>query len=266
MNNTLFRILILVFLISLVVTGCKSKKGVVKKRAKKASSAVVIDKVKDVCLDYNSIEIKGSAKTEFDGKKYNFTIVFRNYKDKEIWVSVRAMLGIEVARLQCTPDNVKIFSRIAGIKESGDWSKMTEFLGYPIDYYTFQGMMTRGLFVPGKSRLDELGHYIHRNSESGILLVPDYNSKTFMEQNKNADFWPQYLVDNESFTIVKMRIVPTRNEWQLEANYGNYSNDDFGGLPNSFTLNAVDEGQDLELFFKVQSVIINQDLKMPFQW
>ena len=266
MNNTLFRILIAVFLLTSVLTGCKSKKGVVKKRKVKSDSAVVIEKVKDLGLDYNSIEIKGSAKTEFDGKKYNFTIIFRNNKDEEIWVSVRAMLGIEVARLHCTPENVKIISRIAGVKESGDWSKMTDFLGYPIDFYTLQGMMTRGLFVPGKSILDELSKYIHRNSESGILLVPDYNSDSFMEENKKASFWPQFLIDNESYTIVKTRIVPTRNEWQLEADYGNSSNDDFGGLPNSFKLTAVDEGQDLELSFKVQSVIVNKDLKMPFQW
>lgn len=266
MNNPLFRIFIAIFLLASLLSGCKSKKGVVKKRKKKSESAVVIEKVKDLGIDYNSIEIKGSAKTEFDGKKYNLTIIFRNYKNREIWVSVRAMLGIEVARLYCTPENVKVFSRLAGIKESVNWSKMTDILGYPIDYYTFQGMMTRTLFIPDKPELEELSHYIQRNSKSGILLVPDYNSNSFMEDNKKANFWPQFLVDKESYVLVKTRIVPTRNEWQLEAYYGNNINDDFAGLPNRFKVTAIDEGQDLELSLKIQSVIINEDLKMPFQW
>ena len=48
MNNILFKIFVTVFLMTSVLTGCKSKKGVVKKRSKKSDSSIVIEKVKDL--------------------------------------------------------------------------------------------------------------------------------------------------------------------------------------------------------------------------
>jgi hypothetical protein len=266
MNRRYFKPAIAVLCVVIVLSSCKAKKQTISAKKAKTDSAVLIQKVKSTGIDYNTIEIKGSAKTEIDDKKYNFSIIYRNVKDQEIWVSVRAMLGIEVARMKCTPEEVRIFSRMADINESGDWSKMAEFLGYPIDYYTFQGMMTRNLFIPFKNSLEDLTGYISRNSQSGLLMVPDYNNKSFIEQRKDVEFWPQFLIDSEDFYITKTRIVPTGNDWQFEADYGKGSSPGLGGLSDRFTLRATDEGQDLELSINVQSVIINQELKMPYSW
>ena len=259
------QIIILSLLTLLVLfSSCRSKKGITTAPQKASSGSALIQQVLSNEINYSSLELRGSTRAEFDDTKYNLSITYRNYRDSVIWISVRALLGIEVVRILCTPEEVAVYSRMGDINERGDWSEMEELVGYPIDFYSLQGLMARKLFYPDKSGLHPLSNYKTNKSEAGTLLVPDQD---FFKNGENAEVvYPVFLIDAQGNKIVKTRLSPASNVWQFEVEYDEQLMNDQFGFPEGYTLRAVDSNQRLELYLKWQGISINEELKMPYQW
>jgi hypothetical protein len=63
--------------------------------------------------DFNFKWFYAKAKIEFDDSRNNQTLSanFKIRKDSAIWISINALLGIEVARILITPDSVKLLEK-----------------------------------------------------------------------------------------------------------------------------------------------------------
>jgi len=83
---------------------------------------------------------------------------------------VRAMLGIEAARLVANRDSVWVISKIGKIKEKGTWKEMSKTIGYPLDFMALQNMMTRKIFYPGQDDKTMLGFFLRRDDGNKASL------------------------------------------------------------------------------------------------
>jgi len=259
-------IIVLSVLIASGASSCKSKKKLVSGTHDIRIRGKILDQVLKSELDYQYIEVKGSIRTDALGKKQSFSLTYRNLKDSVIWVSVRAMLGIEVARVYCTQDSVWVISRIAKIKEKGDWNTMSEMISYPIDFYAFQGIMTRKLFVPACSNTKLINNYLSRKNENGLFLIPDFSDPEQKSILLKQGFLPQFLIDQKKKLLLRTRISQEHSNWLLDVNYGPESYNHFGGLPSKITLEGVDMEEKMELNLRILLVKINEKLKFPFSW
>src|SRR5690606_9829395 len=82
----------------------------------------------------SDLTFSGRAKTKIEmGKNIqDVTLNVRIERDKAIWLSVTAILGVEVARILITPDSVKILNKLQG-----------EYIAKPFHYiynYTNRGV------------------------------------------------------------------------------------------------------------------------------
>ncbi len=205
-----------------------------------------------------------STKTDAFGSNYLFNITYRNQKDSIIWISARAMLGIEAARIICNKDSVWIISRIARIEEKGSWDKMTEIVGYPLDFNTLQGIFSRKLFVPNDDQY--LSRYTVKKTDKGILLAPDFNDNDQIELIREYGFMPQFLLAPGQKRLYRTRLMPEDNTWQMDCLYGESAVEQFFGLPESLKILAIDENNRLAFDLKILKVILNTDLKFAFPW
>lgn len=253
-------------LIVLAFSGCKSKKALVSDQLDSRITGKVLEQVLQKQLDYKSLEIKGSAKTNANGEKYNLGITYRNLADSLIWISARASLGIEVARIICTKDSVWIHSRIMQVKEKGDWRTMSDMVGYPIDFTAFQGIMARKLFVPGTEENRILTRYLTRKNENGQLMIPDFSDQEQKIILADKGFLPQFLIDTRSGILLKTKISPEDPSWLMEVQYGTEALSSLMGLPSELKLEATDMEEKMEVEIKIQNVTIDQELKYPFSW
>ena len=57
-----------------------------------------------------------------------------------IWLSVSALLGIEVARIQITPDSFKLMNRINKTYWIGDFEDVESAYGIPANYEQLEGV------------------------------------------------------------------------------------------------------------------------------
>jgi len=248
------------------LNSCKSRKTLVSGKEHGRVSGRVLEQVLKSELEYESLEIKGSVRTDALGKKQSFSLTYRNLEDSLIWVSVRAMLGIEVARIICTRDSVWLISRIARLKEKGDWSTMSEMIGYPIDFYAFQGIMTRKLFVPGQAGLINIDNYLRRNNDNGLLFIPDYSDPDQKSILQKHGFLPQFLIDPNKKLLSRTRICEEDSDWLMDIIYGSDSNKYFGGLPAKISIVGLDMEELMEMDLRILLVKVDQQLKFPFAW
>ncbi|MCK5820814.1 MAG: DUF4292 domain-containing protein [Bacteroidales bacterium] len=256
----------LTVLIAVGSSSCKSRKKLISGTHDGRIRGKVLEQVLKKEIDYNYLEIKGSVRTDALGKKQTFSLTYRNLEDSLVWVSVRAMLGIEVARAICTKDSVWVFSRIAHVKEKGDWKMMSDLIGYPIDFYAFQAIMARKLFVPGRSDNIHLNKYLSRKNENGLLLIPDFSDPDQKKILIENGFLPQFLLDQNKKLLLRTRVSHEDASWMLDVVYGSETNKHFGGLPAKITMDGMDMDERMELDLRILMVKIDQELKFPFSW
>lgn len=252
------------WLIVFTLGGCKTKKGLVSREKATTNSLEAVQKVASNQINYKSLELRGSTKATLEDTRYNLTFIYRNYRDSLIWISVRAMLGIEMVRVLCTPEKVSVYSRMADLNDKGSWQEMGKLVGYPIDFYSLQGLMARRLFYPKEKGYHKLNSFMVNRSENGLLLVPD--NEAFSAGNDGEIVFPVFLIDEKNNKIEKARIAPANSSWQFEVDYGEEVMDDQFGFPKGYQIIAMDLKQQLELYLKWQGVKINEDLKTPYQW
>ncbi len=98
--------------------------------------------IKDSYIRYQTLSAKVQIDFENEKEQYNnITAYLRMRRDSIIWLSVRPVLGIEMARLVVTPDSVKLrnnLKRTVFIRSSQD---MEQVLHIPFDFSILESLL-----------------------------------------------------------------------------------------------------------------------------
>ena len=84
-----------------------------------------------------------------DGKDYEFNAFIRLQKDKMIWISINALLGIEAFRAIITPDSVKVLNKLDKVYQLKSVSYLQEMSHLPFDFNTLQSIVLGNPDLPG---------------------------------------------------------------------------------------------------------------------
>src|SRR4030095_8865201 len=76
-----------------------------------------------------------------DGKDYEFNAFVRLEKDKRIWISINALLGIEAFRALITPDSVKVLDKFDKSYQLRSVSYLQEISHLPFEFSTLQSIL-----------------------------------------------------------------------------------------------------------------------------
>ncbi|RYD85598.1 MAG: DUF4292 domain-containing protein [Sphingobacteriales bacterium] len=144
-RNTLNKLLIVCCLIT--AAGCKSKKPLVVNRnvpatVKPASAAATkLAAIRSRQVTFNTFSAKAKTDLTIDGNNNDCTMNIRIQRDKKIWVSITAILGIEVARAVITPDSILIINKLQGLYTRKPFSYIHKYASKQIDYLTLQSLL-----------------------------------------------------------------------------------------------------------------------------
>ena len=127
--------------LTLFLFACGSNKDVVTSSLENRSSKSIVKKVNQNHLDYNWFTTKLNGKIKKNGADTPVSANLRIRKDSVIWLSVSALLGIEVARIQITPDSLKLMSRINKTYWTGDFEDVESVYGIPANYEQLEGVL-----------------------------------------------------------------------------------------------------------------------------
>jgi len=223
-ENTLNKLLIVCCLLALV--SCKARKQVIVNRDAVVPPAAVVKHPDPVNTELNAVRTKqasfntftGRAKANLniDGSTNDCTLNIRINNNKEIWVSVTALLGIEVARAQITPDSIQVINRLQGVYLKKPFSFIYMYANKHVNYAMLQALLV-GNAIP--SLLNDSTKYDAANNNislSGNLQDMIYKlalgtDMKVTQTNLSNDSQGQSLqVSNNNFIVSGNQKVPSQ--------------------------------------------------------
>ncbi len=139
---------LLIVSIAIGFFACKTQKPVqqVEKKAIEISKediqkSKVLSSLKASDFDFNYLSTKSRVKIKKDDKEYTLTFNIRMHKDHQIWISVNAIGGIEVARALLNKDSIRLLDRINKHYIVRDYTYLSEVLQTNVDFYLLQDLM-----------------------------------------------------------------------------------------------------------------------------
>jgi len=75
-------------------------------------------------------------------ENHEVTLQLRLQKERAIWVSATAMLGMEVGRMLIQPDSIMVINRMESTFQIHPYEKIEEWLGYPVAFGDLQDLLT----------------------------------------------------------------------------------------------------------------------------
>lgn len=150
MRGNILNKVIIIICCGLALAGCKARKQLVAARQPvmvapaKATNNVVATKLTAIRakqLAFTTFSGKAKTKLDIDGSGNDVTLNVRIQHDKKIWVSVTALLGIEVARALITPDSIMIINRLQGVYIKKPFSYIDQYAGKQVNYQTLEALL-----------------------------------------------------------------------------------------------------------------------------
>lgn len=205
-NTGMNRILMLICLFAIVVSGCRTTNVTSGTKPKKPKS--IIKHAEQNQLKFTYLASKTKINYVADGKSTSFKGELRMKKDSVIWLSITPLLGIEIARVLIKPDTVHILDRINKVYYKKPTAYLASEFNAPIDFGGLQSMITGGMTFFDKknaSSMVENNMYIVETHNEALtnkaIIEPEYYRFTrteLAEKNTNRKISVDY---NEYETV-----------------------------------------------------------------
>src|ERR1700744_6369908 len=93
-------------------------------------------------INFNTFSGKAKTSLNINGDTHDVTLNIRINNNKEIWVSVTALFGIEAARAVITPDSIMVLNRLQSVYIKKPFSFIYGYTNKQIDYSMLQALFT----------------------------------------------------------------------------------------------------------------------------
>lgn len=223
-KNILNKVLIVLSVAALY--SCKAKKQLVTRTADSSATTVTTKAANPVVAKIDAIRAKqttfttfsGRAKTKLtiDGKSNDVTLNIRIQKGKKIWVSITALLGLEVARALITPDSIQVVNKFQSVYMKKPFSFIYNYASRQVNYQTVETLLVGNAINELLGENGQLQNGANGNSTINgnlqglvysLLIGPD--QKVTQTSLTNAAARQSLQVGNSQFIEADNRIIPS---------------------------------------------------------
>lgn len=249
---------ILLVAVLLLTFGCKARKQLVSVNqpvvTTDSSSAKTdnskADKLKLIQAqqtNFNTFSGKARTHLEIDGKGYDVTMNIRIQKNKQIWVSITAIAGIEVARAVITPDSIKIINKLQSVYLKKPFSYVYQYTGRQMNYKTVESLVI-GNAVPD---------FISADAEMVASETNTVFSGILNGLNYQTTFSPGLKVTN-------LTLSNQATAQKLDVNNNSFIQADDRILPSVIEINSVSGQNSIKADLHYIKTVFDQPLDTPF--
>ncbi len=200
-------------------------------------------------IDFSSFSSKIEVDYEDgDGKKYDVTAHIRMLKDSVIWISVRAILGIEGLRAYITRDSVKLLDKQNNIYTARSVAYLQEVTALPLDLSSLQDLI--------------LGNPVFLDSN----IVSYTQTNEIITLLSTGDFFKNLFTVNKDSKLVQSSKLDDLDELRNRTCYIAYSDYENKENVNFATKRhiTVTEKKKLDIKLDFKQYDFNETLSFPF--
>ena len=232
---------------------CTPKKQLVssvigeEKRVSRAERVNIMSNVVQNQAYFTTFSGRAKSKISINKDTYDVTANVRIERDKAIWISITAIMGIEAGRVLITPDSVKVMNRLEAEYVRKPFDYIYNFTSRELDFSSLQDLLVGNVISRAIDRNADVSM-----TDAGGLLRGQANDLLFLVQ-----------LDRNYRTVLALLDEERRNQ-RLEASYANYS--EFAGrwFPNQVNVSIAADGLDLRSEMSYNRVAYDEALEMPF--
>jgi hypothetical protein len=253
-KNILNKLLIIFCIVS--VFGCKAKKQVI---VRKADSAVAtkptvnpalakIEAIKSKQVNFNTFSGRAKTKLNIDGKENDVTLNVRILQGKKIWVSITALLGIEVARALITPDSILVVNRLQGVYLKKPFSFIHTYAGKQANYQTVQSLL--------------VGNAINELLKEDSKIETAANGNTTLTGNLQGLAYS--LLVGADFKVSRTSFANTAARQSLQVVNSQFIQADNRIIPSQINITSNVQNKSIQAELQYNRTQFNQPLDFPF--
>lgn len=214
------KIIGIVFLLLCVLTSCKTKKDV-------AQAQLLPEFMEDTVQVIDTVQMVSNYQTEINTVTAQYQIYLTGNKgmsirgmissqhNKSLTVSIQMLLGIEIARIHCTPDSIWALDKLGQQYYEADFATFQKELG--TDFYGLQALLTNRTFDPERQNfanftadLVEENYILALNKDMYTEFIIEggkYLTRTLLKKNNSGSY---LMTSYSSFLPVGEFVFPTK--------------------------------------------------------
>ena len=203
----------ILFVISLIASGCKSHQKTAYINTKKISKNKLFKQLKKHRFNAKSLETRFAFTYANQNQSLSGNGKLRILKDSIIWGSLN-FLGIPMVKFYMTPSKISYYNKLDRTYYDGNFDLLQKQLGIPVNFSNFQNILTGDLikkFDNEKTNLETTKNAYHLTIDDTLL--------------KSVKVYPFYKIMSELFS--------SGGEESIEIHYADYKTFDKENLPTS---------------------------------
>ena len=207
----------------LTIVSCKARKQLLVTRKPDTVTKPVDNKVNSRLvairaqqLNFNTFAAKAKTNLDINGNSNDVTLNIRINRDKKIWVSITAILGVEVARAVITPDSILMINRLDGVYLKKPFSYVYAYASRQVNYKTLESLLVGNAIPELLSEKGEIATVNGNTTLSGNLddllykLIVGADNKVTQTNLDNQVQAQSLQVVNKAFIQAANRILPSQ--------------------------------------------------------
>ncbi len=241
------------------ISSCKTTKKIVRPELKPETFSTLYHKMEGHNVTFQKLSSKLAVNYIKQGKSdLAFKVNLRMQKDSILWASIVPGMGIEAARIEITPDSLKMINRLKKYYFKGKFSLLDSLLHTNINYSVLQSILLG----------NGLNQNLTFNSEKVIL---DGNYYKLVLVSKNVDnnktiIYQKIWLNPDNFRIHKMDVLqqtPGQKPHRIEVFYDSHQIIDGMAFPQKVKL-LIYSNPKTEIFITFKNINLNQSFGFPF--
>ncbi|MEG1539153.1 MAG: DUF4292 domain-containing protein [Muribaculaceae bacterium] len=231
-------IFLILSVILLFTTACKaSKQSNVTDTTSYSSENQRYSAVVNSYKNWNSIISPGKVSISI-GKSMSSSMQLRMIKGKSISVSIRPLLGIEMARLHLTSDSIYFVDKYHKMYLAENISFFTQ--GIPLDITLLQDAFINRAFIIGEGELTHKMHDLVTIKEDGE------QSWSIAPKNQLAGFIYSFILDMNN-NLTEFNVMPNGGTAPYMIKYSDFKGSQIGTIAESVLIEASHNNQSYSL-------------------
>ncbi len=198
--------------------------------------------------NFSTLAARMQVTYENGDKLQSIAVSLRMEKDNKIWIKA-SLLGITLAKVLITPDNVSYYESISNTYFDGDFSLLSEWLGTDIDFQKAQAILL------GQSIFDLDAKY------QSTVIVNKYKLQPKTQRN---NFIYSLLFNPDNFKISSENLSQPNDERMFTVNYGKYQKIEEDYYPSQIRIIASQKESKTKITVNYKKIDHNAPIRFPF--
>jgi outer membrane biogenesis lipoprotein LolB len=219
------------------------------------SANVVLKAHKAADQDFKTLAARMQVRYEDPEQSQSITTSLRVEKGKIIWIKA-SILGITLAKVLITPDQVQFYETLSNSYFSGDFSLISNLLGTQINFEQVQSLLLGQIMFNLKPKSVSVSPVVLQH-----LLTSKYHVAPIKQ---DANYLLSILLNPDNFMVYQAQISQPDAQRNLMVEYGAYQKIEGSFYPTQIDIQALDVIEETSIAIKFKKIDLNVSVSFPF--